>query len=83
MMAGVRAVFRVVEIHKFGGRRSTQRLVRMQSTQVTDEIFAGQFDLIVPSLQMMGGFEIDAEVMVDVRPMAPRTAEKAAAAPIP
>ena len=74
----MRAMFRVVEIHKFGGRRSNQRLVRMQYTQVTSEIFAGQFDLIVPSPEALMRLDVDSEVMIEVTPLREEIAKTAA-----
>jgi hypothetical protein len=50
----------------------------MQSTQVTDEIFAGQFDLIVQDPKFLAGFDTDAEVMITISPMADQPADKTA-----
>lgn len=76
-MAGIRGLCRVMEVTKFAGRQG-RAMVRIESTQVTSEIFAARLDLIVSDPQALAPFELGAEVIVDVVPT-PRMKATAAA----
>jgi hypothetical protein len=72
-MPGVRGLFRVMEKHEFVGKPG-MRMVRLESTQITNDIFAGRLDLMIANPQMGATFEMGALVTVDVVPV-PRNPE--------
>ena len=67
-MAGIRGMCRVMEVTTFAGRQG-RSMVRIESTQVTSEIFAARLDLIIQDPKALSAFELGAEVMVDVVPV--------------
>ena len=74
-MPSVRGIFRVMEVTKFAGGQG-RAMVRMESTQVTSEVFAGRLDLMVVDPQVLSCFELGAEMALHVAPV-PRAAAEA------
>jgi hypothetical protein len=73
-MPCVRGIFRVMEVTKFAGQG--RAMVRMESTQVTSDIFAGRLDLMVVDPQVLSTFELGGEMTLQVMPV-PRVAAEA------